>query len=63
MDETRQNARIFEEILFFKATYNTKTIHWSFASWMTAEESAERERERERERRADFDPDDYSTVK
>ena len=32
--------RIFEEILFFKATYNTKinkTIHLSFASWILAE--------------------------
>ena len=33
--------RILEEILFFKATYNTKRnkrIHLSFASWILAEE-------------------------
>ena len=25
LEKTRKNMRIFEEVLFFKATYNTKT--------------------------------------
>ena len=29
--------QIFEEILFCKAMYNTKTIHLSFSSWILAE--------------------------